>query len=268
MEEKKVVLITGTSSGFGRETVALLSKKGYHVFGTSRNPSKKDEKESKTLQLDVTSELSVVSCISSLMKKTNRIDVLVNNAGYVSNGALEESSLQDAMHQFETNFFGAVRMVDAVLPIMRNQKAGQIINIASLAGIIPAPFQGFYAPTKAAVISYSEVLRQEVKGFNIKVSVVEPGFFNTHLFYKGKNTSKTILDYKETKARAIAALKEDIKKGADPIAVAETIARIIKSRNPRLHYPVGKEKGYLLVKKIMPEGMFESALRQHWRLDK
>lgn len=265
MIEQKVVLITGTSSGFGRATALLLQKNGYKVFGTSRKPS--HEKEFETLNLDVDSDVSVASCVSTLMKKANRIDVLVNNAGFVSSGALEECSIQDAKAQFETNFFGAVRVANAVLPIMRNQKSGRIINIGSLAGIIPAPFQGFYAASKAALISYSEVLRQEVRPFNIKVSVVEPGFFSTKLFDKGRQASKSISEYKEIEKRAMSSLTADTKNGGDPKAVAEAILKIIESGSPRLHYPVGKEKKYLFVKKILPDAVFEKALISHWKLD-
>ena len=196
--EKKVVLVTGASSGLGRSIASTLSKKGYKVFGTSRKQQSNSDFE--MLTLDVTSDESVKSCVSTIMDKTGRIDVLINNAGFVITGAQEELSIDESKSQFETNFFGVLRMVNAILPIMRKQKSGQIINMGSIAGVIPVPFQGTYAASKAALLLYTDALRQEVKGLNIKVSIVEPGYFSTEILTKSP-AGKTITDYQKDEGK-------------------------------------------------------------------
>ena len=269
MAESKVVLITGTSSGFGRETADLLADRGFRVYGTSRNPSVKAAGEShKMLQLDVDSDESVDACMNQLLQEAGRVDVLVNNAGYVLTGGVEETSLEEAKAQFETIFFGAVRMVKAVLPTMRKQGSGQIINISSIAAKLTVPFEPYYAAGKAALVSWSEALRYEVKNFGIKVSVVEPGFFRTNLGYVMRGAKSTIGEYDRMRKLARSALDDDFEKGRDPKIVAETVLRIIESKTPKLEYVVGKEKRYLAIKSLVPRSTFESVARRHWKLDK
>jgi short-subunit dehydrogenase len=202
-----------------------------------------------------------------LLQKATRLDVLVNNAGQVLTGGLEETSVDEARAHFDSNFFGAVRMVNAVLPGMRQRRNGQIINVASLAGTFPVPFEGYYGAAKAALITYSEVLRQELTSFGVKVSVIEPGFFKTNLSNTRMMAAKPISDYDASRSRTLAALKESFMKGGDPSVVASTIVEVIESPSPRLHYAVGKEKGLLLLKRILPNSITESQTRKHWRLD-
>lgn len=268
MENGKVVLVTGASSGIGRNIASLLSKKGYKVYGTSRKPKSTATEGFEMLPLDVTSEESVKSCVSDLIKRAGRIDVLINNAGYVITGAQEEISLEESKAQFETNFFGILRMVNAVLPYMRKQKSGQIINIGSIAGTIPVPFQGSYAATKAALLVYSHALRQEVKGFHIHVSVVQPGFINTEILDKGNSKPGSISDYEKSRNRTISKLRDEIKNGANTKIVADVVLKIIESKSPHFRYPVGKEGIYLHVKRLVPDPIFEMMERQHWELDK
>ncbi|MHB8567885.1 MAG: SDR family NAD(P)-dependent oxidoreductase [Nitrososphaerales archaeon] len=266
-EQKKIVLITGASSGFGEVTANLLLENRYRVFGTSRNPSKKNSKF-EMLILDVNSDESVDYCVKSLLEKTGgRLDVLVNNAGYVQTGALEEASIEDAKAQFETNFFGIVRMNNAVLPTMRKQKSGLIINVSSMACSLPVPFEGYYAASKFAVEGYSEVLRMEVKNLGIRVSMAEPGFFKTGIDAARKTASKNIEDYKVARDRTVRVLVEHVKAGGDPKDVALEILRIIQSNSPKLRNFVGREKRYITLKKIVPASMFESSMRKHWKLD-
>ncbi len=267
MIDKRVVLVTGASSGFGKVAASLLAESGFRVFGTSRRPQGEREDGFEILPLDVDSDRSVNSCVSSVMEKAGAVDVLVNNAGYVLTGGLEETSVEEAKAHFETNFFGAVRMVKAVLPSMRQRRSGQIINIGSVAGTIPVPFEGFYAAAKAALLAYSEALRHEVKSFNIKVSIVEPGFFRTNIGNARKIAAGSIEDYGETRKRAVSRLEQHIEEGGNPRIVAETILGIIESPSPRLRYAVGREKRYLFLKKITPASRFESSVRRHWRLD-
>jgi NAD(P)-dependent dehydrogenase (short-subunit alcohol dehydrogenase family) len=265
LPEDRVVLITGASSGIGKLTAALLASRGFTVFGTSRKASGGRLDGIEMLQLDITSDESATTCVSNLLQKTGRIDVLVNNAGQAFTGGLEETSLEEAKAQFDSNFFGAVRMVNAVLPRMRKRRSGQIINVASLAGTFPIPFGGYYGAAKVALMVYSEVLRQELKNLGVRVSVIEPGFFNTH--HTRLRAASSISDYDEIRKRAQSADEESFDKGGDPQEVAETILKIIESPFPRLHYIVGKEKRYVLLKRILPDSIIESQTRKHWRLD-
>jgi len=268
MPESRVVLITGASSGFGRETARLLLSRGFRVYGTSRNPSAKPQESGVgMLALDVDSDDSVHGGVKELLDETGRLDVLVNNAGYVLTGGAEETSILEAKAQFETDFFGPVRMTKAALPTMRKQGAGQIINISSLAAVLPVPFEGYYAAAKAALLAWSEALRHEVKSLGIKVSFIEPGFFKTTLGNTRKITKYTIRDYDELRQRATAELDEDFENGADPRLVGEMVLRIITSGSPKLEYAVGREKRYKMLKHLMPQSIIENGVRRHWKLD-
>jgi len=269
MLEQRVVLITGASSGLGLATASLLAGRGFKVFGTSRKPPRDEANGFEMLQLDITSDESVATCIQILMHKTARIDVLVNNTGYGLHGAIEETSISEAKSQFETNFFGAVRMVKAVLPIMRQQGRGQIINVSSLSGLIASPFEAFYCACKHAVEGYTEALRHEVKRLNIRVSIVEPGWFKTNTGNASMSSAAagSIHEYIEMYQRFRSITKEHIQNGDDPRLVAETILRIVESDSPRIRYLVGKEKWTARVKPIVPESLFESETRRYWKLD-
>lgn len=268
--EKTTVLITGASSGFGKSTSELLANSGYRVFGTSRSPEKLGvSKNVEMLQLDVTSDESVASCVSTLLQKTNgKLDVLVNNAGILKVGGIEEMPLEEMKEQLETNLFGAIRMIKAVLPVMRQKRRGQIINVGSMAGQIAVPFEGVYCVSKFALEGVSEQLRHETKNLGINVSIVEPGFFKTNLFKDSRGRSATIEDYKEMEERVLARLYRFDQEGQDPIAVAETILKIIREKNPKLRYAVGKEKSGLLYKRIIPQTMFENQFRRIFEIDK
>jgi short-subunit dehydrogenase len=180
MSDQRVVLITGASSGVGQATARLLSQRHYKVFGTSRNPASAEIIPAvEMLPLDVRADDSVRACVEAVSTRGGRIDVLINNAGYELAGALEELTSEEAKAQFETNFFGVVSMVNAVLPFMRQQKRGHIINVGSLSGLSPIPFLGIYSASKFALEGYTETLRHEVKPFNIHVSLTEAGFLKT-----------------------------------------------------------------------------------------
>ena len=219
------------------------------------------------LRLDLASDSSVSDCVSEVLHRAGRIDVLVNNAGETFNGSLEEMSIEEARAYFDSNFFGHVRMTDAVLPHMRAQKAGRIINMASVAGILPIPFEGFYSSAKAALIAYSDQLRQEVTSLGIAVSVVEPGFYKTPIGHAGLHSARSIGDYADMQGRVLKVLADSIAGGGNPVEVAETVLKIIKSSSPKLHYAVGKEKRYITLRKVVPASLFESQLRKQWRLD-
>src|SRR6058998_1295203 len=175
----QTVLVTGTSSGIGQAIARLLAERGFNVFGTARKPAAGRSSNVTMVALDVRSDDSVRSCVQQVLSQTGRIDVLVNNAGYTLMGAAEETSLDEAKAQLETNFFGVVRMVKAVLPRMRKAGSGKIINIGSLAGITAIPFGSFYTASKFALEGYTEALWHELRPFGIHATLIEPGFVST-----------------------------------------------------------------------------------------
>lgn len=269
MSEKKVVLITGVSSGIGEATARLLALQDFTIFGTARDPSSvKATPSVEVLRLDVCSDESVNNCVDRVVERAGRLDILVNNAGYGLEGVVEEVTVEEAKAQFETNFFGVVRMVKRVLPIMRKQGSGQIINISSGMGLASLPFFGFYSASKFALEGYTEALRHEVKPFQIKVSLVEPGFIGTKFFDNEQHAGNPISDYDPWRRRASEAVKKHKEKSLDPARVAECILRIIESKSPRLRNIVSKEIARtFLMRRLLPESLFELGARRYLNLD-
>jgi NAD(P)-dependent dehydrogenase (short-subunit alcohol dehydrogenase family) len=270
MPNQKVVLITGTSSGVGRSTARLLSYKGYKVFGTSRNPATAEAIPTvKMLPLDVRSDDSVLACVKALVNEVGRIDVLVNNAAYELAGALEESSIEEAKAQFETNFFGVFRMVKAVLPLMRQQGHGQIINISSLSGVSSIPFMGTYSASKFAVEGYTEALRLELKPFNIHVSLTEAGFLRTPMADKRQVSTAQLKQYEPWRQRAFNAISDHEQKAPGPDLVSQTVLRIIATKTPRLRYVIGSQaKLATRLQRFLPAWAYEHGKRSVFGLDK
>jgi len=266
--DKRVALVTGASSGFGKATASLLAARGFRVFGTSRTPRADRDDGFEMLELDVDSDLSVDRCVKTVLERAGTVEVLVNNAGLVLSGSIEETTTEEAKAHFDTNFFGAVRMTRAVLPSMRERRRGCIVNIGSLAGTFPVPFEGYYAAAKAALRTYTQALRLEVARFNIHVSIVEPGFFKTNIGAARKVAAKPLDAYASARERVDRRLEEHMEKGADPRKVAKRILGIVEDPKPRLRYPVGKERRYLVLAKITPAAQFEAGLRRHWKLDR
>jgi NAD(P)-dependent dehydrogenase (short-subunit alcohol dehydrogenase family) len=237
----KTILITGASSGIGRATAAHLASKGCHVFGTSRRPAVETMDGFELLPLDVTDETSVQTCLNAVLERAGNLDVLVNNAGVDLMGPIEETSLEEANWIFDTNFFGAVRMTKAVLPHMRARRSGQIINISSALGLAAWPFEAFYCASKHALEGYTESLRYEMSIFNVKVSSVQPGFYQTSIAQRQRLARASIRDYDGPRERAIQWFNKWVEEGSAPLPVARTVQRIIESRSPRLRYAVGLE---------------------------
>jgi NAD(P)-dependent dehydrogenase (short-subunit alcohol dehydrogenase family) len=269
MAEKKIVLITGVSSGIGQATAQLLAQHGFAVFGTSRDPSSVETMSGvEVLPLDVRSDELVNSCVDTVVKRTGRLDILVNNAGYSLVGPIEEALLEEAKAQFETNFFGVVRMVKKVLPIMRKQASGQIINISSGAGLTPLPFVGFYSASKFALEGYTEALRHEVKPFHIRVSLVEPGYIKSHLRQNQQFATDQISDYDPWRKRASGVRHEWEERLPEPTLVAECALCIVGSKSPKLRYRVGKESAQAFwLRRFLPESLFERGVRHTLHLD-
>jgi NAD(P)-dependent dehydrogenase (short-subunit alcohol dehydrogenase family) len=247
----------------------LLSQAGYKVFGTSRDPSSAEPMpDLEMVALDVRDDDSVAACVKAVSDRVGHLDVLVNNAGYELAGALEEVSLDEAKAQFETNFFGVVRMVKAVLPLMRRQEGGQIINISSLAGLSPVPFMGIYSASKFALEGYTEALRLEVQPLNIHVSQIEAGFLKTPMPNHRQIATEQIGAYELWRRRALDAIRAYEEEGPGPELVAETVLRIVASSRPRLRYVIGQQaKRVSRLRRFLPEGVFQNGSRSTFRLD-
>ncbi|MDL1901189.1 SDR family NAD(P)-dependent oxidoreductase [Anaerolineae bacterium CFX9] len=239
--DRKVVLITGASSGIGRSIAAHLAGLGYCVYGTSRQPDAHVIEGVTLLPLEITNDDSVRDCVAAVLARAGRIDVLINNAGGDLVGALEETSLDDARWIFDVNFFGAVRMVQAVLPHMRARRSGQIINISSALGLAAWPFEGFYCASKYALEGYTESLCYEMNLFGIRVSSVQPGFFKSNMIARAREAGRALPDYASARARSMRLNHTWAKNAPDPLPVAQTVQRIIESEKPRLRYAVGLE---------------------------
>ena len=260
MAEEKVILVTGASSGIGRACALALAQQGHRVYGTSRNP-RHTESDFTMLTMDVTDAASVQAAVQALLDRAGRIDVVINNAGIGYGGAVEDTSIEEAQAILDTNFFGALRMCHAVLPTMRAQGSGTLINISSIGGTIALPFQGFYSASKYALEAMSEALRMEVKRFGIHVALVEPGDTRTEFTANRRNTQAAAESpvYRETYRRALAQIEADERNGAPPEAVARIVMRIVATPRPRVRYLVGPfhQKLAVLVKRLVPSGLFE-----------
>ena len=268
MSVQQVVLITGASSGVGQSTARLLSQHGYRVFGTSRSPSR-SESGVELVALDVRHDDSVASCVKTVLDKAGRIDVLINNAAYELSGALEETSIDESRAQFETNFFGIVRMVKAVLPSMRERRQGRIVNVGSFSGVSAIPFMGMYSASKFAVEGYSDALRMEVAPFNIRVSVTEAAFLKTPMMDKRQAAAAPVAAYDVWRQRAFNAFRAFEQTAPGPDMVAEALLDIVSSASPRLRYLIGPQaKSLSRLMRLLPAGMYEQGKRRAFKLDK
>jgi NAD(P)-dependent dehydrogenase (short-subunit alcohol dehydrogenase family) len=270
MPTPRVVLITGASSGVGQSTARLLARRGFTVFGTSRNPSSADRVPGvEMLTLDVRDDDSVRACVETILHRSGRLDVVINNAGYELAGALEELSSEEARAQFETNFFGVVRMVNAVLPLMRHQKRGHIINVSSLTGLTASPFLGIYSASKFALEGYTEALRHEVKPFNIQVSLTEAGFLRTAMMNHRQIAARRMTEYDPWRQRALDAIRALEHKAPGPEVVADRLLEIMSTSSPRLRYLIGQQaKSVGRLRRFLPAGIFEQGVRRTFSLDK
>lgn len=271
---KKTVLITGASSGFGLLTTIALAKRNFHVVATMRDLKNKDNiiklckqedmKDSSIefFPLDITDSQSIQK-LSSFLSDLPSIDVLVNNAGFALGGFAEEISLREYKEQFETNFFGAIAVTQAVLPYMRKQGNGKIINMSSISGKIAFPGLSPYVASKHALEGWSESLRLEVKSFGIDVALIEPGSFQTNIWTKGKRVAQSSLLSTSPYASMMTALEGELESGSssygDPRHVALLIANLCtKQKLNKFRYPIGKGvKGLLLMKQLISWRLWE-----------
>ncbi|AVE03790.1 short-chain dehydrogenase/reductase [Pseudomonas palleroniana] len=259
---KKTVLITGASSGFGLILANNLHKQGYNVIGTSREPQKHASKVPFTLlQLDIDDDLSISSFVDDLFKHTKQLDVLVNNAGYMVTGIAEETSIELGRKQLETNFWGTVKVTNALLPYFRAQKHGKIITVSSIVGLIGPPNLSYYSASKHAVQGYFKSLRFELDQFNIKVSMVEPVWFKTNLgAHSVQADGVKIADYNTYRRQVVAATQKGIDTAEAPDAVIKTITNLVEAKSPKFSNPVGKMTGMILFLQNYLPRMFEGSI--------
>ena len=259
MQRESVAVGTGSSTGNGFETSLLLAKNKFYTYATMRNLdkstrtkeiAKKDSLPLEVLQLDVTDDKSVADAIDMISNRHRRIDVLVNNAGYDMHGAVEDLSIDEIKTQFETNFFGAVRLMKAVLPLMRKQRSGIIVNVSSIGGRIGVPLNSAYTSSKFALEGFSESMKYELEGFGIRVILIEPGAVKTNFLENIKWAQEAMkLDspYAELSKKVSEGVRESFKQASSsPLQVAEAILNAVKSENPNTRYLVGNDAAAII----------------------
>jgi NAD(P)-dependent dehydrogenase (short-subunit alcohol dehydrogenase family) len=267
--DSRIALVTGASSGIGEAIALRLSAAGYKVYGTSRRGARADQRSFEMLPLDVTSDASVDAAIKELMRLEGRIDLLVNNAGFgVAPAGAEESSLDQARSIFETNFFGVVRMTRAVVPHMRRQGSGRIINIGSVLGFLPMPYGALYAATKHAIEGYSESLDHELRTWGIRVSVIEPAYTKTQFDANLLQADAKLDEYRDIRAAVSGTLIEVMAAADPPGVVADVVLRAASAVRPKLRYTAGRLANRLrLLRRFAPAGVLDAGIRRDLHLD-
>jgi NAD(P)-dependent dehydrogenase (short-subunit alcohol dehydrogenase family) len=264
-----VAIVTGASSGIGEATAHRLAVAGYKVYGTSRRGTRSGVQPFEMLPLDVTSDASVEALVKEVMRSEGRIDLLVNNAGFgVAPGGAEESSIEQAQAIFDTNFFGLIRMTRAVLPHMRKQGSGRIINMSSVLGFLPMPYGALYAATKHAVEGYSESMDHEMRTRGIRVSVVEPAYTKTPFDANFLEPDTKLDAYSDARVAVNQRVKEVMATADAPTVVAEVVLKAARAANPKLRYTAGVLAGRLrLLRTYAPAGVMDAGIRKDLRLD-
>jgi short-subunit dehydrogenase len=258
---KKNILITGASTGFGLMLANKLVESGFNVIGTSREPEKYKEKVPfKLLRLDISDDDSINSFSKELYTQIEKLDVLVNNAGFFVTGLAEETPIKIGLQQFETNFWGTIKLTNAVLPHMRSLKQGKIITVGSFLGLIGHPNLSYYSASKHALEGYFKSLRFELNQFNIKISMIEPTFHKTNFVNNAVATHVNIKDYDTFRQKIHSYYNNELKKAPEPTAVANAIIKVINSKNPKFSYPVGKGTSMILTLQRFLYNAFEGII--------
>lgn len=267
---KRVALITGASSGIGEATAERLAKAGYRVFGTSRRVAPEGvQRLFELLPLDVNSDESVEALVQDVMRRAGRIDLLVNNAGFgVAPAGAEEVSIEQAKSIFETNFFGVLRVTRAVVPYMRQQGSGRILNIGSVLGFLPMPYGALYAASKHAIAGYSESLDHELRTRGIRVSVIEPAYTKTPFDANMLEPDEKLDEYQAIRAAVNKRIREVMENAQPPGIVADTVLKAATASHPKLRYtPEGLASRLRFLRRFAPAGIVDAALRKDLRLD-
>ncbi len=265
----KVVLITGGSSGIGKSIGEFLHHKGFVVYGTSRNPERILNSVFPLVALDVRNTNSIVSAVAKVVALSGRLDIVINNAGVGITGPLEEIPANEIRNNFETNFFGPIEVMKAVLPQMRSQKSGLIINVTSIAAYMGLPYRSVYSASKGALELITEALRMEVKTFGIQITNVAPGDFATNIA-SSRFHAPLIKDsaYEIPYGNTLKMMDEHVDSGSNPNEMAEAVYKIIQNPNPKIHYKVGvfMQKFSIFLKRILPDKVYEKMLMNHYKL--
>ena len=267
---KKVILITGVSSGFGEATAKILASKGHKVYGTIRRDCNVDSSIS-VVRMDLTKEESIKQAVEDVVRKEGKIDVLINNAGMHTGGSVETSPLEYVRLQIDTNFLGTVIVIREVLPHMRTNGGGTIINFSSIGGLMGLPFQAFYSAGKFAIEGLSEALRMELRQFNIRVVLINPGDFHTSNTANRRNfLAPTGYDdpYNKQFIRSMEQIEKDESNGWDPVILARKLAAIVELKNPRHRYVIAsfEQKLAVLLKYVLPGKIFSAILEDHYKI--
>ncbi|OAM52466.1 short-chain dehydrogenase/reductase [Methylovorus sp. MM2] len=267
--KSKIAIVTGASSGIGEAVAELLANSGYKVYGTSRKGAQATQRSYKMIALDVNSETSIESALKKIIQIEGQIDLVVNNAGFgIAPGGAEESSIEQTKMLFDTNFFGIIRMTRAVVPYMRNQGAGRIINIGSILGLIPAPYMATYAATKHAIEGYSESLDHELRTRGIRVTVVEPGYTNTQFEANTQEVDSKLDEYTIARKALAKLIKIAVAGGDDPKVVASVVLKAANAKHPKLRYAVGKLASRLsFLRRFAPAALIDIGIRKELKLD-
>lgn len=265
----KVVLITGGSSGIGKSIGEYLASKGFSVYGTSRNPKAIKNHPFPLIALNVNEVNSIEVAVKEVIAKENRLDILINNAGIGITGSIEDTPTDEMRRTFDTNFFGAIDVMKAVLPQMREQQSGIIFNITSIAGYMGLPFRGIYSATKGALELVTEAASMEVKQFGIKIINIAPGDFATSIASSRYHTPVFENSaYKEVYQKNLDLMDAHVSEGNDPVDMAKGIYAIINNKNPRVHYKIGSftQKFSIVLKRILPDRIYEKLLMNYYKL--
>ena len=278
--DQSVAIVTGSSSGIGFETSLILARNGFYTYATVRklddgsipitDIAKKEDLSLQTIQLDVNNEQSVIDGVNRISEEKGRIDVVVNNAGYALMGALEETSMDEIKALFETNFFGAVRVMQAVIPMMRKQRRGKIVNVTSVAGRIALPLNSVYHGTKFALEGLSESIQYELESFGIKIILIEPGgvasnFIKNLKMATVKASDPTKSPYRRIENRMLEAFKKIEQNGMRPSEVARVILDVVTSEDPQLRYLVGNDAATIMeARKSMSDREFENMRKKQF----
>jgi len=265
----KVVLITCASSGIGKSIANYLSEKGMIVYGTSRKKEEEFSFPYKMIALDVLDVNSIQKAVSDIIESEGRLDVLVNNAGMGITGSIEDTPTEEMKKVFNTNFFGAIDVMKTVLPQMRKQHSGKIINVTSIAGYMGLPFRGVYSATKGALEIITEATRMEVKQFGVQIVNIAPGDFATNIA-AGRYHTPVFENsaYKEKYQENLNLMDSHVNSGMNPKVMAKVVFTIIENKNPKIHYKVGgfMEKFSIVLKRILPDKMYEKLLMNHYKV--
>lgn len=265
ISSEETIIVSGASGGIGATIVAKLRRPGRRVFATMRHPNSETH-DSDAIAMDVSSDQSVTAAVATVLARTGRIDAIVNNAGIDLVGAVEETTADEALRLFQTNFFGVHRLTRAVLPTMRSQQSGRLITIGSIGGFLPQPFEAFYSAAKHALEGYVESLAYEVRPFGVRALLIQPGFIRTNLSANRIAAASSVDAYASTRAQVMISTARDVGSGSPPEAVASAVEKLLVARNPPLRTRVGGDAQQLyLLRHLLPPAFFEMGMRRRLR---